>query len=77
MKCQSSHLWYFSSTQWAFSKLRNGLLETTCMIRIEKAVFMISVSISSENVGGVKFKFCEEIEPYQQPSPVKIKEDPT
>ena len=47
------------------------------MIRIEKAVFMISVSISSENVGGVKFKFCEEIEPYQQPSPVKIKEDPT
>ena len=47
------------------------------MIRIEKAVFMISVSISSENVGGVNFKFCEEIEPYQQPSPVKIKEDPT
>jgi len=29
---------------------------------IEKAVFVISASIFSENVGGMKLKFSEEIE---------------
>jgi len=38
---------------------------------IEKAVFVISASIFSENVGGMKLKFCQEIEKNridQQPS---------
>ena len=41
---------------------------------IEKAVFMTSVSIFSETVGGMKLKFGEEIEEkliYQDPSPFR------
>ena len=59
-----------------------GKLKTACMLlillvpefgtdHIENAVFMILASIFSENVGGIKLKFGEEIEQHlidQQPS---------
>ena len=43
------------------------------MIIFKKAVFIILAPIFSENVGGMKVKFSEEIEQYlsDQPSPVR------